>query len=286
MCIFFELIPWPPQGAKNIDEELHSVFGTVVSHVRHLVISCPCLKWDCPDGFQREYYPLLATWVGDYPEQLMVPQVSYVSCPLCKTTKGLPMRHSSCRPLDNTRDQHVYSELLEVIIIDALHTLGVHPIRAQFWQYSLCNVYRHWQPDELHQRLLGLVNNLLHWLLKYLTARDVKDQGDNRFTLVKWYPGHRHFSKPFDSLESGSWPGEEIGGMIRTRPVNCTPIVDISKDDGKIAAENASDEMVMGAVWTLCEFSGLVRQQNHSNLSLKALDDALKPYWQKNFLFR
>jgi len=41
-----------------------------------------------------------------------------------------------------------------------------------------------WQPDEVHQLLLGLVKDLLHWLLKYLKARNVKDQFDNRFTSL------------------------------------------------------------------------------------------------------
>jgi hypothetical protein len=68
--------------------------------------------------------------------------------------------------------------------MNVLHTLGVYPIRNQFWQYPLCNVYCLWQPDELHQLLLGLVKDLLHWLLKYLKARNLKNQFDNRFTSV------------------------------------------------------------------------------------------------------
>ena len=49
--------------------------------------------------------------------------------------------------------------------------------------------------------------------------------------------------------------------------------------------ENASDEMVMGAVWALCEFSPLVSQQNHLHLFLKALDNALKWFYQKKGTF-
>jgi hypothetical protein len=59
-----------------------------------------------------------------------------------------------------------------------------------------------------------------------------------------------------------------------------------SKDDGKTAAENDSDTMVMGAVRALSEFSPLVSQQNHSDLSLKALEDALKRFYQKKCIFR
>jgi len=212
----------------------------------------------------------------------MVAQVTYGSCSLCEIPKGAPMGHLSFRPLDKTRDQHIYSELLEDNNIDVLHNLGVHPIRNQFWQYPLCNVYRLWQPDEMHQLLLGLVKDLLHWLLKYLKARHVKDQFDNRFTSVPRYPGLQYFTKPFDSLKSGTWQGKEISGMIRTLAGNCAPILVCFKDDGK----TASDEMVMGAVRALHEFSLLVSRQNHSDLSLNALDDALKRFYQNKDVFR
>jgi len=44
--------------------------------------------------------------------------------------------------------------------------------------------------------------------------------------------------------------------------------------------------MEMGVVQALCEFSLLVSQQNHLNLSPKALDDALKRFYQKKSIFR
>jgi hypothetical protein len=68
-------IPCPPKGAKNIDEAWHSAVGTVLSHLTHLDITGPGLKWDCADGFQQQCYPLLAAWVGNYEEQVMVAQV-------------------------------------------------------------------------------------------------------------------------------------------------------------------------------------------------------------------
>jgi len=86
-------------------------------------------------------------------------------------------------------------------------------------------------------------------------------------------------------MKSGSWQGKEIRGMIRTLAVNCAPILDCSQDARKTAAETASDEMVMGAVRALCEFSLLVSQQNHSDLSLAALDDALKRFYKKKRAF-
>jgi hypothetical protein len=200
--------------------------------------------------------------------------------------KGGPMGLSTFRPLDTSTDQHIFSELLEENNPDALHTSGVCPIRNQFWQYHLCNVYRLWQPDELHQLLLGLVKDLLHWLLQYLKAGNVKDQFGNRFTSVPCHPSLQHFTIPFNSLKSSTWQGKEIRGMIRTQVVNCAPILACFQDAGKTAAETASDEMVMGTVRPFCEFSLLVSRQNHMDVSLKALEDSLKRFHQKKGVFR
>jgi len=46
-------------------------------------------------------------------------------------------------------------------------------------------------------------------------------------------------------------------------------------------AETAYDEMAMGVVRVLCEFSLFISQQNHSDLFLTALDDALKWWYKK-----
>ena len=74
--------------------------------------------------------------------------------------------------------------------------------------------------------------------------------------------------------------------MIRTLAVNCAPILDCSQDAGKTVAKTAPDEMAMGAAWALCEFSLLVSQRNHSDLSLSVLDDALKRCYMMKGAFR
>jgi len=206
----------------------------------------------------------------------MITEVSYDWRPMCEILIGVRMGHSNDRHLESSRDGHSYSEHLDETHVDVLHTPRVHSIRNQFWQFPLCNQYQLWQPDELHQLLLGLVKDLLHWLLIYLKASNVKDQFDARFTSVPEYPGLQHFSTPFDSMKSSYWQGKQIWGMIRTLDVNATPSRECSNDDGKTLADSASDQIVLGAVWALCEFSLLVSQQNHCGISLTALDNAMK----------
>jgi len=89
-------------------------------------------------------------------------------------------------------------------------------------------------------------------------------------------------------IRSKAAPGRDkrSQGMIRTQGVNWTPIIDCTKDDGKTAVQITSDDMVMGAVWALCEISLLVSQPNNSDLSLTVLDNALKWWYKKKGAFR
>jgi len=176
--ILIALISCPLKGANNNDEAWPSAVGSLVSSFQNLDVTGPDFKWNCADRFNRKSFPLVAVWIGDYREQVMVAQVSYCSCLMWEILKGAPMGHSSFWVRDDSTDQHGYSEHLDEPNIDNLCTLGVHPIWNQIWQYSLCNVYHLWQPDALHQLLLGSVEDLLHWLLNYLEAGDVKDQFD------------------------------------------------------------------------------------------------------------
>ena len=227
----------------------------------------------------------MAAWVGENPDWVTSGWVLYGSCPMCEIANCAPMGHSIIESLETSSDQHVYSELLDEANIDLLHTLGVDWIRNQIWRYPPCNVYRLWQPDEFPQLLLGFVQDWLHWLLKYLNARDVKDQFDDWFTWVPRNPAHRRLSKPFYSDKRSSWQGKAISGIIRTLAVNCTSIVDCSKDDGKTVVETDSDEIAMGVERAFYEFSLLVSQQNLSDLHLTALDDVLKRLYLKNGAF-
>jgi hypothetical protein len=60
-----------------MDGAWHSAVGTVLSPLWNLDITGPGLRWNCADGFVRQYYSLLAAWVGDYPEHVMIAEVSY-----------------------------------------------------------------------------------------------------------------------------------------------------------------------------------------------------------------
>jgi hypothetical protein len=62
-------------------------------------------------------------------------------------------------------------------------------------------------------------------------------------------------------------------------------IPNCSKNLSKTVVDMTSDEMGMGAVQALFEFSLLVFQQNHSELSFTALENALKRVHKTRVIF-
>jgi len=72
--------------------------------------------------------------------------------------------------------------------------------------------------------------------------------------------------------------------MVRTHHVKCSSLLVCSKDDGKTAEKIAYEEMEMGSVWALCDFSLLVSHQNYSNLSFNELDNELNRFYLKKVI--
>jgi len=199
------LIPSAPKDTNNIPEAGQPVIWTVLSPLSNLDISGPSFKRNCADGFLRQWYPMWAAWVREYPEQVIVALVSYGSCPMCEIPNGASMGLWIFWPPDNSGDHHDYLELLANTIIDALHSLGFHPIYTQFWQYPLCNVFWLCQTDLLHHLLLGFVKVLLNRVFDYLKVRNLNNQFDNRLISVPQYLDLLHISKQLNATETGSW---------------------------------------------------------------------------------
>jgi len=113
-----------PNRSQNANEAWHSMVRTVLSPLRNLDITGPSLKGNCADGFHTQCYPILAAWVGDYPEQVMVALVPDGSCLICEMPKCALMGNSS---FDHsiTQDISMLSQSFWTNIISMFRTLLV-----------------------------------------------------------------------------------------------------------------------------------------------------------------
>lgn len=141
------------------------------------------------DGIVRRGHPILAIYVGDYPEQVLVTLVKTGTCPSCPvahddmgTDEEMPELEDMEEDEDDEGDDGGgngagFRDL--AAILEALDTLedgptifkracedaGIKPIQLPFWQnLPYANIYRSITPDILHQLYQGVLKHLLAWL--------------------------------------------------------------------------------------------------------------------------
>ncbi len=120
------------------------------------------------DGAARLAFPILASYVGDYPEQVLVTLVKTGECPVCDEPRdGLGEPGVARPPRNNTP------------ILDALNTIskgaqaftracsdaGIRPVQEPFWKdLPYVNIYSSITPDILHQLYQGFIKHLISWI--------------------------------------------------------------------------------------------------------------------------
>ena len=121
------------------------------------------------DGVWRRCHPVLAAFVGDYPEQTLVTCTYSSRCPKCLVP---PKRLGdfSTFPL---RDPDVALEVYALADGDptpfhtACRAADLKPVYHPFWEtLPLSNIFLSITPDILHQLLQGVMKHVLSWVSK------------------------------------------------------------------------------------------------------------------------
>lgn len=125
----------------------------------------------CADGQIRRVYPILASYIADYPEQCLVTCCRENRCPRCKVPPG--NRGQRLASLLNDLDQRTESILRDpekslgiirdrVAQAEQYEAQGLRDVPQPFWDgLPYVNIYRCMTPDMLHQLHKGSFNLLL-----------------------------------------------------------------------------------------------------------------------------
>ena len=148
----------------------HYAVDTIIGALKEVDIEGTGYQRDCANGFRRHCYPIIEAWIGDYPEIMTLTQIIWGACPVCEVPKGPAMGHNK-----QTRNyifpcRAEYQERLDDCM-DELKAVNIPPIANPFCDYPLCDVYRLWQADTLHQLYLGIVKDLFEWVTEYKIMR-------------------------------------------------------------------------------------------------------------------
>ncbi|KAG6882799.1 hypothetical protein C0992_010640, partial [Termitomyces sp. T32_za158] len=129
------------------------------------------------DGVVRRGHPILASFVADYPEQLLVTCCKNFECPSCEA------KRQELGDIDILPDLRSLSKILDALetldqgpteFARACQAAGIKPVVKPFWQnLPYTNIYRSITPDILHQLYQGVIKHLIHWIIETCGAAEV-----------------------------------------------------------------------------------------------------------------
>ncbi|KDQ20398.1 hypothetical protein BOTBODRAFT_100224 [Botryobasidium botryosum FD-172 SS1] len=225
------------------------------------------------DGIVRRVHPIFATFVGDYPEQLLVTCCMSMRCPRCTVPRDKLGENAEYpfRDLDDILDILAGADDNPTQFAKDCADANMRPVQHPFWEeLPYTNIFRSITPDILHQLYQGVIKHLVLWLRKAYGD----DEIDARCRRLP--PNHslRFFKKGISSLSRIT--GKEHRDMCR---ILLGLIIDLPLPGGLHPGR------LVTAVRSLLDFLHLARYPIHSDATLKLLDKALDDFHANKAIF-
>ncbi|KAG2153066.1 uncharacterized protein EDB93DRAFT_1102813 [Suillus bovinus] len=158
-----------------------------ISNLYHACMSCILgplksagldgVKMCSGDGALHRCHPLFASFVGDYPEQLLATGVKFMECPKCNVDAGDTGSNTVAFHLHNlgsVLDALAALDHGSLAFVCVCAAVGIKPIVYSFWEdLPFANIFRAITPDVLHQLYQGLVKHLVQWLSEACGAAEI-----------------------------------------------------------------------------------------------------------------
>lgn len=230
------------------------ILGSLVDAGTHGVLMT------CADTNVRWVFPILATYVADYPEQCLVACCMENRCPMCSVAPDERGEHQE--PGDHSfRDKAVVIELLKGASAGTanLKAHGLRPTYPPFWKdLPHAEIFFCFTPDLLHQLHKGVFkDHLVEWCISLIGEKEL----DDRFRSMITHPNLRHFKNGISSVSQ--WTGREHKEMEKVFL-------------GIMAGAVEPD--VIKATCALLDFIYFASFHSHSSHTLELLQNALRDF--------
>lgn len=225
------------------------------------------------DGVVYRCHPILAAYIGDYPEQLLVTCLKNLECPGCPV------------PRDELGDGTVYplrklQEVLDALqcfddgptdFVRACKSAGIKPVVHPFWEdLPYVNIFCSITPDVLHQLYQGVLKHLKAWVLEAYGIAEI----DARCRRLPSNHNIRLFMKGISGLSRVS--GTEHDQICRFL---LGIIIDIPLPGGHSSAR------LIRSVRGLLDFLYLAQYPIHSTEMLQHMENALDRFHTNKNIF-
>ncbi|KAH9839355.1 uncharacterized protein C8Q71DRAFT_703890 [Rhodofomes roseus] len=256
---------------RTLANIFHACMSMVVEPLRKAGIDG--ISMTSGDGIERRCHPILAVYVGDYPEQVLVTGTYTGDCPICQCPHdalGSYPCTAGYRDIEATYD--AFSKFGTADYNKACDAAGIKPIQHPFWEHlPYVNIYRAITPDLLHQLYQGIIKHVLVWI----TSIVGKDEVDARVRRLP--PNHsiRIFHKGITGLSRVT--GTEHRQMAKFL---LALLVDVRIPGGEPARTD-----LVAATKALLDFIYMAQYSVHSETTLLALEESLATFHSKKDIF-
>ncbi|KAF9477316.1 hypothetical protein BDN70DRAFT_838060, partial [Pholiota conissans] len=223
-------------------------------------------------GVARRGHPIVAVYVGDYPEQILVTGGFTGDCPKCDCPHAQLGDYPSeypCRDLDAVHD--ALDRLGYPDYTTSCREANIKPIQHPFWErLPYVDIFQSITPDILHQLHQGVVKHLIAWL-RSACGDSIIDERVQRLP-----PNHsiRSFKKgiTFLSRVSGT-EHRQISSLL------IGLLIDVQLPDG------ISNQPLIAATRAILDFLYLAQYPVHTTATLLSLDQALQDFHDNKHIF-
>ncbi|KAG8792225.1 hypothetical protein FRC12_006743 [Ceratobasidium sp. 428] len=216
------------------------------------------LAW-CADGYCRHIYPIIASWIADWPEQNNLACTTQGGCPKCmQGWKGRGDRGPRVPPRDpddTLEALKAYKKSKKPAVLTALRLRAIEPFWAGIPHMDIGNCLT---PDLLHQLYKGMFEHARDWVEDLLGTEEF----NRRFKKMPGAKDLRHFKKGVTTVKN--WAGRETRDMMR----QFLPIV--------VDAQAPADFVRM--IRALLDFSYIAHGARLTDIDLEELDNALEAF--------
>jgi Plavaka transposase len=259
------------QRRRMINNLYHSCMHKILEPLEIAGISG--VNMSTGSGNVHRIHPIFASFIGDYPEQILSSGGITGECPSCEAPRD-KLGENNIYP---NRNLEAVLKILDSFEVDpagflrACSEAGIKPLVNPFWKnLPYANIYRSIMPDILHQLYQGIVKHMVGWVTETCGSEEV-DARCRRFP-----PNHnlRHFNKGISSLSRVT--GQEHDQMCR---ILMGLVLDCHLPHG------FSNVRLIRVIRALLDFVFIAQYPIHTDDTLVLLEDALDRFHENKSIF-
>ena len=226
------------------------------------------------DGIWRRCHPILAAFVGDYPEQALVTCTYNGRCSKCQVPHDQLGEYRSFSPRVQSNAINIYRLANNTPMFwKACREASLKPVSHPFWaSHQFTDIFLSITPDILHQLLQGVMKHLVRWL----SSPTVFGSADINARCRCLPPNHSitHFETGITTLSHLS--GKDHKNICR---VLLGLIIGLPLPGGQASSH------VVRAVRALLDFLYLSQLPSHTTDTLRRLQDSLALFHDNKAVF-